>query len=263
MADWGAWDNEPLLVDLLVLAGWLYAIVIGPLRRRFAPGEPWPKREAVRFYLGLAAFYLAVAPPWERIGRFYLFSAEMVEHLLLYFPAAGLMLSGLPAWLVDRWLEPPRRRRIARAVLHPVVGGGIFILVSTGAYLPRPYEWALERESRMVLQHLVLFAAGLFLWWPVVSPSRVLPRLRFGPRMAYLGAVEVSLTAVFLLLIMPQNSMYPTYDFAPRLISGLSAVNDQVLAGVLLAVVSSLVLVGALACAWFAWARQEHAKEPR
>lgn len=261
MVDWGAWDNEAVLVDLLILAGWFYALAAWPLRERFAPGSGRDSRGAVRFFIGLAAFYLAVGPPWERIGRYYLFSVEMLTDLLILYPAAGLMLAGLPPWALDRVLAG-RGGRMLRIILHPVVCGTFFVLVTTGGFLPRGYEWAIGSEGRTAVQHVVMLLAGLLLWRPIVARSRLLPPLGFGPRLAYLAAIEVALTAVFLLIIMPQNPMYPTYDLAPRLIAGLSAYSDQILAAVLLAVVSSFVLVGALGTAFFAWARHSQAQEP-
>jgi putative membrane protein len=60
MIDWRHWHNEPWLVGGLVVLGWLWAIAAGPLRSKLAPGLPFPRAQAVRFYLGLFSFYIAV-----------------------------------------------------------------------------------------------------------------------------------------------------------------------------------------------------------
>jgi putative membrane protein len=258
MPDWAAWDCEPLLVDLIVLAGWFYAIVAGPLRARLAPGEPWPRRAAVRFFSGLVLFYLTVGAPWERVGRDYLLSAALIGHLVIVYGVAGLLLSGLPPWLVDLPLAR-RPSAIRSALVHPVVCGALFVLGLTASYLPRVYEWALATGERRALQHVVFLILGLLFWRPILSPSRFLPPLRVGPRLAYLFAIEVALTGVFSFILMAEHPMYPTYVVAPRLIAGLSAEDDQILSGILLSAVSSLVLVGALGSAFFAWARQARA----
>ena len=59
MIDWRHWHNEPYLVGGLVLLGWLWAILAGPLRARLAPGTPFPQRQAWAFYGSLLVFYLA------------------------------------------------------------------------------------------------------------------------------------------------------------------------------------------------------------
>ena len=57
MIDWRHWHNEPYLVGGIVLLGWLYAILAGPLRARLAPGAPFPRGQAAQFYTALVIFY--------------------------------------------------------------------------------------------------------------------------------------------------------------------------------------------------------------
>jgi cytochrome c oxidase assembly factor CtaG len=67
----------------------------------------------------------------------------------------------------------------------------------------------------------------------------------------------VALTGVFTYLLMGEHPLYAAYELAPRLIPGLSAENDQVLGGVLLSGVSSLVLVGVLFVNFLRWSRAD------
>src|ERR1022692_4343179 len=83
MIDWRHWHNEPFLTGGLILAGWLYAILAGPLRARLAPGLPFPRAAAALFYAALAIFYVAVGSPLDQVGERFLLSAHMVQHLLI------------------------------------------------------------------------------------------------------------------------------------------------------------------------------------
>ena len=123
MIDWRHWHNEPYLIGGLVFLGWLWAILAGPLRARLAPGRPFPRREAWAFYGALFIFYLAVGSPLDQIGERFLFSAHMLQHQLLVYPAAVLFLVGLPAWMVDPLIDRPALRRLARC--HPYGRGGV------------------------------------------------------------------------------------------------------------------------------------------
>ena len=259
MIDWVQWHREPILADGLILLGWLYAILAGPLRARLAPGEPWPRTPALRFYSGLGLFYLAIASPFDRVGSLFLFSAHVALQLVILYPAAALILSGLPSWMVDSLLIRPVPRRVVRCLAHPLVAAAAFILVTGVWYLPRPFEWALQREWTHGVEHLAFFAAALLFWWPLISTSRLLPPIGYGARLVYLFALEVALTAVFSFILMADHPMYPTYALAPRLIAGLDATNDQILGGILLSAVSSLVLVGALGVNFLRWARRSEA----
>ena len=104
------WHTEPLLVLTVVAAVWLHAIACGPLRARLAPGTPYPVGAAVRYHLGVLAAYLAVGSPLDQVGEAYLFSAHMLQHMLLIYVAAPLIASGIPPELLDPWLARSPRR---------------------------------------------------------------------------------------------------------------------------------------------------------
>ena len=126
MIDWRHWHNEPYLIGGLVLLGWLWALAAGPFRLRLnAPGaDPgFPRQHAVRFYAALLLFYLAVGSPLDQIGERFLFSAHMLQHQLLAYPAAVLFLLGLPAWMIDPLLERAMPAQLRRWVFNPIVCG--------------------------------------------------------------------------------------------------------------------------------------------
>ena len=85
------------LVGLLVL----YVLSVGPYRNRFAgstvgtahPPDCLPERAWV-------VMLIALATPLDTIGDAYLFTAHMLQHLLLTLVAAPLLLAGTPG-LVD------------------------------------------------------------------------------------------------------------------------------------------------------------------
>jgi putative membrane protein len=261
--DWWQWRNEPAFVGGLVLLGWLYAILAGPMRGRLAPGEPFPRAQAVRFYSALGLFYLAVGSPFGRAASAFLFSAHMAQNLVIMYPVAGLALLGLPAWMVDSALARPALRRPLGWLLQPLACGALFVLAVTAWHLPRLFERGLEDEGVHAIEHVMIFGVSLLFWWPLISPSRLLPPLRFGSRMIYLFCVEVALTALFTYLLMADHAIYPSYEYAPRLVAGLGAVDDQILGGILLSGVSSLVLLGALGISFRHWSKKDaHEDKP-
>ena len=257
MIDWWQWRSEPALVCILIAAGWGYGLVAGPLRSRIAPGAPFPRTEAVRFYAALLLCYLAVASPFGRVAVAFLFSAHMVQELVIMYPVAVLALRGLPGWMLDAVVARPPVRRVLGWLLRPLFCGGLFVLVVTGWHLPRPFEWAIEDESAHAVQQVSLFIAAVLFWWPLISPSRVFPPLGFAGRLVYLFCTEVALTALFSYLLMADHGIYPTYEFAPRLLASLDPANDQVLGGILLSAVSSLVLLIALGLTFRHWSRKD------
>jgi putative membrane protein len=257
MIDWRHWHNEPWLVGGLILAGWLWAIVAGPLRGRFAPTEAFPRRHAVKFYLGLLFFYLAVGSPLDQIAERFLFSAHMLQHQLLVYPAAILFLLGLPHWMIDPVLGRPRLRGLVRFITNPVVCGVVYTVVVSLWHAPWLYDWALRDKFVHILEHLMFFGAAVLYWWPLLSPSKVAPPIPHGVQLLYLIAVIIGMTPVFAYITFSQGVLYPTYEFAPRLFANFSAIDDQLLAGVMMKLVGVAVSLTAFTVVFYRWYQEK------
>jgi len=253
MIDWRHWHNEPWLVGGLVLLGWAWAVLAGPLRARLAPGAPFPRAHAIRFYLALLIFYVAVGSPLDQIAERFLFSAHMLQHQLLIYPAAILFLLGLPAWMVDPVLARPNLRGLGRFLAHPLICGLIYTLIVSLWHVPSLYDLALRNKLVHVGEHLMFFGAALFFWWPVLSPSQVFPRAAYATQMLYMLGVLIAMTPVFAYITFSEDILYPTYEYAPRLFAGFAAADDQLLAGVGMKIVGMCVALGAFGVAFYRW----------
>lgn len=268
MIDWRHWHNEPFLIGGVVLLGWCWALLAGPLRARFAPWAPFPKRQAWAFYGSLVTFYLAVGSPLDQIGERFLFSAHMLQHQLLVYPAAILFLLGLPTWMLDGLLQravrlqPGQRTPLAlRVVVHPLTCGLVYTAVVSGWHAPWLYDWALRDKVVHVAEHLMFFTAALFYWWPLLSPSRWLPPISRPGQMLYFFLVLIGMTPVFAYITFSGDVLYPTYEYAPRLLPNFSAADDQLLAGVAMKLAGMFVAVGAAGVSFYRW-HQASQREP-
>jgi putative membrane protein len=253
MIDWRHWHNEPWLVGGLVLIGWWWAVLAGPMRRRLAGDIPFPRANAIQFYAGLIVFYFAVGSPLDQIGERFLFSAHMLQHQLLIYPAALLFLLGLPHWMIDPLLDRPLARSGLRILFHPVTCALVYALVIGLWHRTDAYNLALQNKVVHVAEHLSFFGVALLYWWPLVSPSRIFPALRYGPQMLYLVGVLIAMTPVFAYITFSQDILYPTYEYAPRIFPEFSAADDQLLAGVGMKLVGMFVALVAFGVAFFRW----------
>ena len=254
MIDWRHWHNEPYLIGGLVFLGWLWAVLAGPWRARLAPGEPFPRGHAIRFYLGLLVFYVAVGSPLDQIGERYLFSAHMFQHQLLVYPAAVLFLLGLPAWMADAVLGSQPWLRVPWQLLTKPVGAMITYSVVIGVWhAPWLYDWALQNKFVHILEHLMFFGAAVIYWWPILSPSKLLPRSSHGAQMLYLLAVQIAMTPVFAYVTFTTDILYPTYEFAPRLFPTFSPGDDQLLAGVMMKIGGMATSIATFTWVFFHW----------
>jgi putative membrane protein len=257
MIDWRHWHNEPFLTGGLILAGWLYAILAGPLRGRLAPGQPYPRGKAALFYAALAVFYLSVGSPLDQVGERFLLSAHMAQHLLIMYPVPLLMLLGTPSWMVDPVLSREGLRAPLRMLFHPVTCALVSIVVIGVWHAPFLYEWTLQDKLAHVGEHLMFLAASLLFWWPLASPSKVFPAPGYGIRMLYVFATEVGMIPVSAYVVFSGDILYPTYEYAPRLIAGFTPADDQLLAGIIMKFVGMAVSITALGICFFKWSRSQ------
>ena len=211
----------------------------------------------MRFYASLFIFYLAVGSPLDQIAERFLFSAHMLQHQLLIYPAAILFLLGIPRWMIDPALKRAIVREPLRFLVHPVVAALVFSLVVGVWHAPSLYDLALRNKLVHVAEHITFFVAALLYWWPLLSPSRVLPRRNYGVQMLYLVAVVVTMTPVFAYITFSDHVLYPTYEFAPRLIENFTAVDDQLLAGTMMKLIGMLVSLGAFMVAFYRWYQEK------
>ena len=258
MIDWTHWHNEPFLTGGLIFLGWLYAILTGPLRDRLAPGAPYPRSHAIKFYGALLCFYLGVGSPLDQIAERYLLSAHMLQHQVIMYPAAVLFLLGLPAWVVRPVTARPELRTLLRILTYPVVCGATYVTVITCWHLPFLYDWALQNRVVHIAEHFMMFGASLLYWWPLLSPSTEFPRAQHATQMLYLPAVIIGLTPLFAYITFSSDILYPTYEFAPR-ISSLDSAADQLLAGCMMELIGMSVAMGAFAVSFYRWYQRSEA----
>ena len=109
--------------------------------------------------------------PLDTIGDQYLFTAHMLQHLLLTLVAAPLLLGGTPAWLLRQVLAALRLTRFVRWARHPIVAFFTFNIVFSLAHVPSFYELTLSNEVLHAVEHLVFVGTAMLMWMPVLSPA--------------------------------------------------------------------------------------------
>lgn len=251
------WHTEPFLLLAILFPGWLYALAVGPWRGVFGPGQAFPKAEAARFFAGLAVVYLAVGSPLDSIGESFLFTAHMLQHMLLIYVAPPLLITGLPAWLTDGLLaRSPAALKLCRTLVHPAFGGTAFVLCFSVWHFPELYVWALNDKSAHILEHWIMFLPACLMVWPVVSKSRLLPRLSNGGLMFYGFILMVGDLPLWAALIFGEDCLYRTYEYAPR-ICYLDPMQDQIAGAIVMKLFNEGFSLLTMGCAFFRWSKEE------
>lgn len=257
------WLSDPtVLAPLAVLAlAWV-------LRFRRARAEAGPRAagsaQAAAFAGAFFALLLALASPLDGLGEEYLFSAHMLQHLLLGDIAPALLLLSL-----SRVMMRPLTRRLSELerragwVFHPVSALAIWLGTMYLWHVPALYDAALEQPLVHALEHVTFFCAGVAVWWPLIQPVPMRHGLRGLWVVPYLGAAKAGLGLLGVALIWSDTVFYRYYEQVPRIWS-LSALEDQNVGGAIMMLEQSVVFVLALVVLFLrALARVEREQETR
>jgi putative membrane protein len=241
----------------------VYVLCVGPYRDRFAGSVSVPRWRQVSFTAGIVTMFVALATPLDTLADEYLFTAHMLQHLLLTLAAAPLLLIGMPGWLVRHLLSATRLTGFVRWARHPLVAFFGFNLVFALAHVPSFYELTLASEPLHAAEHLVFVGTAVLMWMPVLSPVRDIaaPYPPLG-QVLYLFLQTVPASLLGALLSATSSPYYPTYVLAPRIVS-LSALEDQQLGGLLMWVGSGMYFLIATGVVFFVWASREEAANRR
>jgi putative membrane protein len=236
------WLSDPAVLAPLALLAGIYLWRFGQARRE-AGGRGAGAVQAAAFAGAMVALLAALVSPIDGLGEDYLFSAHMVQHVLLGDIAPLLLLLAL-----SRVIMRPATRRLTgleRALgplASPVTGIVLWLAVMYLWHVPALYDAAAEHAVVHLLEHVSFFAAGIALWWPLIQPVPMRRRLTGLQPLAYIGAAKAGLAALGLYLAWSTTALYPYYEQTPR-IWGLTPVEDQNVGGVIMMVEQSLTLV--------------------
>lgn len=234
------------VVGLAMLAG-LYE-----WRAHATPEANLRLRHRTCFYGGVAAMFFSLNGWLHDLSDSYLFSAHMVQHLLLTTLVPPLLIAGTTGGLLRPALNYRPVMRIARVLTNPKVAFVTFNVVLAGWHLPPVYNTAMANHGVHIGQHLMFMAAAVMLWWPILSPLPELPRLSYPMQILYLFLTTIPMSIVAVYITYSDTLLYPAYAAAPR-IAALSPLQDQLLGGLIMWIPGGLIFFGVISVIFFRW----------
>jgi putative membrane protein len=255
-----SWTFSPVV--LVALAG--YAVAYGLRWRRAreqggARAAGWGR--AALWATGIALLFAALISPLDRLGEQFA-TFHMVQHLLIADLAPICLILALTKWI----LRPATRRihRIERAAGpfgHPAFGVVAYVGAMWLWHVPALYDAALEHPAVHSLEHLSFAAAGLLYWWHLLSPIRSRMRLAGMGPVLYMASTKLLVGFLGILLAFSPELLY-AYEWSGTK-WGLTPLDDQHVAGLVMALEQSIVMGIALVYLFARMLTESEAEEQR
>ena len=257
---WTRWPIHPSTVIGSGLLLWLYYMGIGPWRMKYKWGNAPALHKPVLFTLGVVVILVSLNGPLHELADNYLFSAHMIQHLMLTLVMPPLLLLGSPDWLLRALIRKTVGMPLARRLTHPLITFAVYNVVFIGWHVPLFYEWALENHNIHIVEHLMFMVSAVMVWWPALNPVPELVRMETPVRLLYLFALSIPMAVVSALITLSENVLYGFYQATPR-VTGLGPLDDQQLGGLIMWVPGALVFWLAISIIFFRWSNQEDREE--
>jgi putative membrane protein len=225
-------------------------------------GQRFQAYQSIALSAAMVIVILSLDGPIDALEDARLFTAHMIQHLILALVIPPLILLGTPDWMVRPLLRVRGMRPVLRFLTQPLAAYIIYNLILVGLHSPQVYDLMCRNENIHVLMHLTLLGSAMLLWWPLLSPLPELPRLSYPAQMLYLFFWLIPMAAIAAPITMAQSVIYPWYLEGPHPF-GLSATADQVLGGLVMWVGAGFYMIGVFTTIYFQWAQREDLDEPK
>ena len=240
-----SWNPEALAV-LGLTAAYLVAL------RRY----PAPRWRTVCFLAAMVLLLATSVTPIHTLAMHYLLTAHLLQNVVLAEWAPLLVVLGIPPALAATLTRPEP----LRALTHPAVALPLWLANYMLWHLPWLYDTALEYPNTLLhLEHVLYFLTGIAMWWCVFQD--VPHRLGSGSRAGYVFAAFVLGSPIGLVLALVPSAIYDFYVNAHHRVWGLDPLEDQQLAGMLMAVEQAVVFFGVFAYWFFRFLAEEEQRE--
>ncbi|GIS38886.1 MAG: hypothetical protein Ct9H90mP11_02060 [Acidimicrobiales bacterium] len=148
-----------IVISSVLLA--LYATrVVGP--NAVKGNEPViTRKHKYAFVSAIAFLWFASDWPMHDISEEYLYSAHMLQHLIISLVVPPLLLLAFPEWLGRLLISPSGKTGvIIQQLTRPVVAGFIYNFVIIVTHLPFTVNYSIENGPFHYFIHLIVFVSS-------------------------------------------------------------------------------------------------------
>ena len=226
------WHPEVWVLVAFLTGAYIYMVrEIGPKAVR--PGQSVVTRFNIGCFIGaMVMLWIASDWPMHDISEEYLYSAHMLQHMMLSYFLPPLVLMATPEWLLRVLVGNGKLYRSIAFMCTPVIAAVVFNAVIIITHIPGMVTASVDNGPLHYSLHFAVVIASLLMWMPVVGPF---PEFQMGPlgKSVYLFMQSLVPTIPAAWLTFAEGAVYKSYD-QPIRVWGLSVQHDQQIAGAIM-----------------------------
>ena len=167
-------------------------------------------KQSALFILGIAIYIFALISPLDFLGRTYLFSAHMIQHILLLLVVPLLLLLGIPTALAEKGLNIKPIGFTMKILGNPLVAWFLGVGSMWVWHMPSLHASVLANENLYIAQQISFVLIGMIFWWPVFAPVE---SRRLSPLVStlYLASACLGCTILGMLITFAGAGLYASY----------------------------------------------------
>ena len=251
---WHNWGGDTGVILSIGIVAVLYGAGVRRLWASAGRGHAVSRAEVAAFYAGIVTLLVALCSPLDSLADT-LFSAHMLQHVLLIAVAAPLAILGAP--LLPLLWSLPRSTRVGAGrmwnaigmrsagatLVRPVPAWALHTLALWVWHLPRLYTAALASPPVHAMEHLSFYLTALLMWWAALKPLR--GRSGIGGSIFVLAGTLAQSSALGAILTFSGTPWYYAQSAGAGLWH-LTALEDQQLAGLIMWVPTGFIYLGGI-----------------
>lgn len=274
---------SPFYLTILIVISISYFWFIKKCENKFSRSMI-AKRQVIYFLLAMTLLYVVKGSPIDLMSHI-MFSAHMAQMAILYLVIPPLFIIAIPAWLWRGIIEVNGSYQVVFTwCTKPLFALILFNSLFSVYHIPMVFDFI---NLNMVLHSaymVLLFIAAIFMWFPLVNQLSERDSLSGVGKISYIFGSGVLMTPACALIIFANAPMYSTFTnpdswanvmrlcvpnstlsglnvSGPELFSGIPALEDQQLGGVLMKITQEIVLGYVLGVLFFTWYKKENGRD--
>jgi len=192
-------------------------------------------KKSIIFFAGLSILILIYSSPLDYLANNYLFSAHMIEHIIVLLVIPPLLLTGTNKHFLEKLLENESVQKVSKYLFNPLFAW--FLGVGAMWVWHVPYFFGLMQRYPII--HFVemssLILLGIVFIWPVFCPIKF-NKLEPVQAALYLFLACVGCTVLGIFITFAPVGLYTSYYSGGNLICGFNLLSKSNLANSLFSI---------------------------